>query len=41
MLFFATIDELPDLVRLAQLLLADSSLATATVAHLATMKEFV
>ncbi len=35
------VDELPDLVRLAQLLRADSSLAPATAAHLATMKEFI
>jgi rSAM/selenodomain-associated transferase 1 len=35
------VDELPDLVRLAQLLRADSSLAPVTFARLATMKEFV
>ncbi|HLX55410.1 MAG TPA: TIGR04282 family arsenosugar biosynthesis glycosyltransferase [Ktedonobacteraceae bacterium] len=35
------IDDLPDLARLAQLLRADSSLAPATAARLATMKEFV
>ena len=34
------IDELPDLARLAQLLRTDASLAPATAAHLATMKEF-
>jgi uncharacterized protein len=34
------IDELPDLARLAQLLRSDASLAPATAAHLATMKEF-
>ena len=35
------IDEWPDLVRLAQLLRADNSLAPVTFARLATMKEFV
>ena len=35
------VDELPDLVRLAQLLEADSALAPATAAHLATIKELV
>jgi len=35
------VDEWPDLVRLAQLLRADSSLAPVTFAHLATMKELV
>lgn len=35
------IDELPDLVRLAQLLETDSSLAPETAAYLATMKELV
>jgi hypothetical protein len=35
------IDEWPDLVRLAQLLRADRSLAPVTAARLATMKEFV
>jgi rSAM/selenodomain-associated transferase 1 len=35
------IDELPDLLRLAQLLEADSTLAPVTAAHLATMKELV
>jgi len=35
------VDEWPDLVRLARLLRADSSLAPMTLAHLATMKEFV
>jgi len=35
------VDEWPDLVRLARLLRADSSLAPVTFAHLATMKEFV
>jgi len=35
------VDELPDLVRLAQLLRADSSPAPVTFARLATMKEFV
>jgi rSAM/selenodomain-associated transferase 1 len=34
------IDEWPDLVRLAQLLRVDSSLAPATAIYLATMKEF-
>lgn len=34
------VDELPDLLRLAQLLQLDSSLAPVTAAHLATMKEF-
>ena len=35
------IDELPELERLAQLLRTNASLAPATAAHLATMKEFV
>jgi len=35
------VDELPDLVRLAQLLAADSTRAPATAAHLATIKELV
>jgi glycosyltransferase A (GT-A) superfamily protein (DUF2064 family) len=35
------IDELPDLLRLAQLLEADSTLAPVTATHLATMKELV
>ncbi len=35
------IDELPDLVRLAQLLETDSSLAPETATYLATLKEFV
>lgn len=35
------IDELPDLVRLAQLLESDSSLAPQTAAYLASLKEFV
>lgn len=35
------VDELPELERLAQLLSANASLAPATAAHLATMKEFV
>ena len=35
------IDELPDLERLAQLLRTNASLAPATAAHLAMMKEFV
>ena len=35
------IDELPDLARLAQLLRTDASLAPATAAYIATMKEFV
>ena len=35
------IDELPDLVRLAQLLESDSSLAPATAAYLASLREFV
>ena len=35
------VDELPDLVRLAQLLEADSTRAPATAAHLATIKELV
>ena len=35
------VDEWPDLVRLARLLRADSSLAPVTFAHLATMKELV
>jgi rSAM/selenodomain-associated transferase 1 len=35
------IDEWPDLVRLAQLLEKDSSLAPETAAYLATLKEFV
>jgi len=35
------VDEWPDLVRLARLLRADSSLAPVTFAHLATMKEFI
>jgi rSAM/selenodomain-associated transferase 1 len=35
------VDELSDLVRLAQLLEADSTLAPATAAHLATIKELV
>jgi uncharacterized protein len=35
------VDELPDLVRLAQLLEADSTLAPATAIHLATIKELV
>jgi uncharacterized protein len=35
------IDELPDLARLAQLLRTNASLAPATAAYLATMKEFV
>lgn len=35
------VDEWPDLVRLARLLRADSSLAPVTFARLATMKEFV
>ena len=35
------IDELPDLLRLAQLLEADSSLAPETANHLATIKELV
>jgi uncharacterized protein len=35
------IDELPDLVRLAQLLEIDSSLAPETATHLATIKELV
>jgi len=35
------VDELPDLIRLAQLLEVDSSLAPITAAHLATLKELV
>ncbi len=35
------VDEWPDLVRLARLLRADSSLAPVTFAHLATLKELV
>ena len=35
------VDELPDLLRLAQLLQADSSLAPATAAQLANLKELV
>ncbi len=35
------IDELPDLLRLAQLLETNSSLAPATATYLATLKEFV
>ena len=35
------IDELPDLVRLAQVLEVDSTLAPATATHLATIKELV
>ena len=35
------IDELPDLLRLAQLLEIDSSLAPETATHLATIKELV
>jgi uncharacterized protein len=35
------IDELPDLLRLAQLLETDSSLAPETATHLATLKELV
>ena len=35
------VDELPDLVRLAQVLKADSTRAPATAAHLATIKELV
>jgi len=35
------VDEWPDLVRLARLLQADSSLAPVTFAHLATLKELV
>ena len=35
------IDELPDLLRLAQLLETDSSLAPETATHLATIKELV
>jgi uncharacterized protein len=35
------VDELPDLLRLAQLLETDSSLAPETAAYLATMKELV
>ncbi len=35
------VDELPDLVRLAQVLEADSTRAPATAAHLATIKELV
>ena len=35
------IDEWPDLMRLAQLLETDSSLAPATATHLTTLKEFV
>jgi len=35
------VDELPDLVRLAQLLEADSTRAPATAAHLATIKDLV
>src|SRR5947209_8726095 len=35
------VDELPDLLRLAQLLQTDSSLAPATAAQLATLKELV
>src|SRR6266566_992201 len=35
------VDELPDLVRLAQVLEVDSTLAPATATHLATIKELV
>ncbi len=35
------VDEWPDLLRLAQLLRTDSSLAPSTAAYLATMREFV
>jgi uncharacterized protein len=35
------VDELPDLLRLAQVLEADSTLAPATATHLATIKELV